>query len=74
MWVHKDEITTGQIARELGVSTSTVVKWCDMGLLTPIRITECGYRLFSKETMKEALELRDKRLKREKRMDVLRGW
>ena len=52
-------MTTGKVARELGMSTDTVVRWMKCGILPPpTRIDNNGVRYFAQEWLKKAREVK----------------
>ena len=42
----RDDLTTAQVARMLGVSTTTVLAYVDKGVLTPYRRLPSGHRRY----------------------------
>lgn len=56
-----DFLSCGQVARQIGVSRSTVHKYIENGYLIPDRVLpsssdKSGKRLFKEETVKEFIE------------------
>jgi hypothetical protein len=54
-------ITTGQLAAELGVSRSAVLKWHRAGLITPELITPGNHLRWDAERVREQLRARRQR-------------
>ena len=51
-------MTTGKVARELGMSPDTVVRWVKCGmLLPPTFIDSTGVRYFDQEWLRKAREI-----------------
>jgi predicted site-specific integrase-resolvase len=54
-------VTTGQLAAELGVSRSAVLKWHRAGLITPELITPGNHLRWDAERVREQLRARRQR-------------
>jgi DNA-binding transcriptional MerR regulator len=53
-----NQLTTGQVARQLGMSVGRVVSWVERGaLLPPSFIDNNGVRYFDQEWLKRAKEI-----------------
>lgn len=50
---NKELLNTKQAAEILGVSVSTIRRWCDNGTLTCYRIGNSGYRKFERSVVEE---------------------
>ena len=48
-----DHLTTGQIARQLGVTTQTVQRWADRGEIPVAFVTPGGHRRFTRQDVEE---------------------
>jgi excisionase family DNA binding protein len=54
-------LTTGELARELGVSRGAVLKWANDGLITPAFTTPGGHlRWDLKDVRRQVRELRER--------------
>ena len=52
------QLTTAQVARELGMKTSRVVSWVERGALPPPSFTDNnGVRYFDQEWLRKAKEI-----------------
>lgn len=54
-----DELTSGQLARELGVSHRAVLKWAEQGVITPEWTTPGGHHRWDLDKVRK--ELRQQR-------------
>lgn len=48
-----EEYTIGDLAKQLNITTRTIRYYDQKGLVTPSRVSESGYRLYSNEQIKQ---------------------
>ena len=48
-----EEYTIGDLAKQLNITTRTIRYYDQKGLVTPSRVSESGYRVYSNEQIKQ---------------------
>jgi excisionase family DNA binding protein len=54
-------LTTGEVAREMGVTPATVARWARDGWITPAKVTAGGHYRWDLETVERQLTERQQR-------------